>query len=210
MKFLLEEIDRYEKRIQKIKEHPDPTKPKSNILLYELERDLRKAQVKAWQNGKYFATGLYPAALLNALGFEVLDPIMAADRTSGPRAAGYMSQVRSLGLPEQVCDRTAIYIPVILNNDFPKPHFIVASNWECECIPLSGVLLGRLLDIPIYYLDVSFEADNETLAYVTDQFREMIEFAEKKFPGIHYDEGKLMAIQEIDKAWYEVWKEIYE
>jgi len=210
MKFLKQEIERYERRIKQIQENPDPTKPKANIILYELERDLRKHQLDMAKKGKLFATGMYPAALLSALGFEVLDAIMAADRTSGSRAAVYMNQVRSQGLPEQTCDRTVIYLPMILSGDFPKPDFIVAMNWECECIPLSGIALGRLLEVPIYYVDVSFEADNETLSYVTDQFRELIEFAERKFPGIKYNEERLIELQAVDKAWYDVWKEIYE
>ena len=208
--FFREEVSRYERRVKKIRENPDPTKPKSNILYYELERDARKAQIEAWEKGVPFATGLYPPVILRAMGFEVFDGVMAADRTHGERAAKYFNDVRKFGLPEAVCDRTSIVIPMVLNEDCPKPSFIVSCNWECENIPLGNNYLAHHLDIPLYYLDVPFDRDDYSLDYVTDQFGELIEFAENNVPGVKYQEEKLIELQEYEKEWHDCYKEIYE
>ena len=45
MAYIESELARDERRIKKIKENPDPTKPKSNVLLYECDRDLMSEQI---------------------------------------------------------------------------------------------------------------------------------------------------------------------
>jgi len=129
--YLKNEMASCERRIKKISENPDPSKPKSNILLYELERDLRQEQIEAYENGKPLGiTGLGP--LPRAMGMVPWDAIMAADRTHGKAATQYFAQVRKLGMPDHTCDRCSILVPMILNGDFPKPSFLFTSNFECK------------------------------------------------------------------------------
>lgn len=210
LKFLEEEAVRYDKRVQKILANPDPTKPKSNYLMYELERDNRLANIEAYKAGKPFATGLYPPTILKALGLEIWDGVMASDRVSGEQTKRYFEMVQREGLPYQTCDRTVMSIPMITSGDCPKPSFIVNCNWECENIPLCHNFVGKYYDIPTYYLDVPIETSDRTLEYVADQFAELIEFAERYVPGAKYDEDKLIEMQTWELRWYKAYRDIYE
>ena len=209
MEFLEVEIEKYQRRVDKIKANPDPTKLQSNLQVYELERDERIAELEAWKQGKPFATGMFPPVLLKAMGFEIYDAEMACDRMERWQVKKYLQRCRELGFPDQICDRTVLKIPVVLDEDFPNLSLVVASNWECENIPLTFQTLAHLRHIPYYYLDVPFEANERTLQYVVEQLREVIDLAESKVPGVKYDEEKLIEVQNIERRWYELYHNIH-
>ncbi|HEX78195.1 MAG TPA: 2-hydroxyacyl-CoA dehydratase [Dehalococcoidia bacterium] len=209
MEFLETEIAKYQRRIDKIKANPDPTKLKSNLQMYELERDERIAELEAWKQGKPFASGMFPPVLLRSMGFEIYDAEMACDRMERWQVKKYLQRCRELGFPDQICDRTVLKIPMVLDEDFPNLSLVVANNWECESIPLTFQTIAHLRGIPYYYLDVPFEANEETLQYVVEQLRELIDLAESTVPGIKYDEDKLIEVQNIEKRWYELYQDIH-
>jgi benzoyl-CoA reductase/2-hydroxyglutaryl-CoA dehydratase subunit BcrC/BadD/HgdB len=201
--YLEREIATCERRIKKIKDNPDSTKPISNILLYEQERDLRIEQREAYKSGKPIGTaGVGPLA--RAMGLVPWDAIMAADRTHGQAAKDYFETIRKEGMPEHTCDRCSILIPMVLQGDFPKPQFIAMSNFECIPVYLANATVSQFLDIPTYNIDLPIksykqEHDEEGLAYVTAQMQEMIAYIEKNVPGTKYDEARLIELQEYDR-----------
>ena len=63
------ELARDERRIKKISENTDPTKPKSNILLYECDKDLRIEQINAVKEGKPPFCQIYNGPMARGMGF---------------------------------------------------------------------------------------------------------------------------------------------
>jgi benzoyl-CoA reductase/2-hydroxyglutaryl-CoA dehydratase subunit BcrC/BadD/HgdB len=201
--YLEHEIARCERRIKRIKDDPDPTKPKSNTLLYELERDFRIEQREACESGKPIGIASF-GGLTRAMGMVPWDAIMAADRTYGQAATNYFEIIRKEGMPEHTCDRCSILIPMLINGDFPRPQFTGMSNFECIPIYLAHATVCQLLNIPTYNIDLPIksykqEHDEEGLAYVTAQIKEMVEYIERYVPGAKYDEARLIELQEYDR-----------
>ncbi len=211
--YLETEIARCERRIKKIKENPDPSKPKSNILLYEMERDFRIEQKEAYKLGKPIGfAGMGP--LTRALGMVPWDAIMAADRTHGKEATRYFDIIRKEGMPEHTCDRCSVLIPMMLNEDFPRPNFVTTSNFECIPIYLAHLMVAQVMDIPFFNVDRHFknykgELDDELLQYVTDQMGELVEYVEKKVPGCKYDEDYLIELQEYDRQYLKYFQQLW-
>ncbi len=211
--YLENEIARCERRIKKIKENPDPAKPRSNIRLYEMEKELRVEQREAYQAGRPIGyAGIGP--LTRALGMVPWDAIMAADRTHGEAATRYFDFVRKEGMPEHTCDRCSILIPMVLKGDFPKPDFVATSNFECIPIYLSQVLVAEFLRIPTFNIDRHFrnykgELDEEVLQYVTGQLEEMIAYVEENVPGCKYNEDKLKELQEYDRQFLQHYQQLW-
>lgn len=201
------EIIKLNKRIKVITDNPDPTKMKSNKLMYELERDLNVHRLKQWKDGVPFADGLYPT-LLRSMGFEAQILDMAADRSQ--LATSHFETIGSLGLPQNACDRTTVLISMAVNKELAPPSLLVSQNRSCDPLKLAYNTLGRLFGTPIRCLDHGLEANNDTLGYVTDQIGDIIEFAEKKIPGIKYDESRLMELQEADRIGFNYLRDIYE
>jgi len=206
--FLDFQIAKLDRRIKNIAENPDPTKPVSNRLLYEIERENVLEMRAALKEGEAFAFGgSTGTTVCVALGFHPWLGIAAADRSAGPLARKYFDILREEGMAEHTCDRTIVLIPMVLKGDFPKPDFLIASNHECEPIFLSTLLLAKLLDIPYFHIDRSFVPwrtleDEAQLKYITDQFGEMIEYVEAKFPKQKYNEDKLIEIQHHRRKYF--------
>ena len=211
--YLTKQIKIMDRRIKKIKENPDPSKPKSNILLYECERDLKLEQLEGHKTGKPIGFATF-GALGRSLGLITWDAIMSADRTHGKDATRYFEIVRNDGMPEVTCDRCSILIPMVLNGDFPSPDFIMTSNWECNPILMSHIVVGEYLEVPMYHVDRHFknykgEFDDEQLKYVTDQVGELVEYVEAKVPGCKYDEDYLIELQHYDRQYLKFFQQLW-
>lgn len=211
MEFMKNQVKIFDRRAQKIAANPDPTKPKSNAMMYELERDNAQKHIDDVAAGAPYAVGLYPAGLFRAMGFNVGGATADADRATPKEAKHYFERVAETGLPYQVCDRCTIMIPQILENDAPIPNVMMANNWECENLPLASCYMANKLDVPFYYLDIPFDVSDRTLNYVTQQFREVIAWLEGLgIPGIKYSEEKLVEIQNLENRYYQAWRDVYE
>ena len=201
--YLDHEIATCERRIKRIKENPDPSKPQSNILLYELERDFRIEQKEACKTGKPIGIASM-GGLTRAMGMVPWDAIMSADRTHGSAATQYFETIRKEGIPEHTCDRCNVLIPMVLQGDFPKPQFAFMSNFECIPVLFAHAALSDIMGLPTYNIDIpikSFKRDNdeEGLAYVTEQLQEMVAYIEKNVPSTKYNEELLVELQEYDR-----------
>jgi len=103
---------------------------------------------------------------------------------------------------------------MVLNGDFPKPVFLLTSNYECMPLLLSYALVAQLMDIPTFNIDRHFkdyknEHDDELLKYVTDQIEEMIEYIEERVPGCKYNEDLLLELQEYDRQYLRYFQELW-
>ena len=194
-------LAKLERRIKNIKENPDPTKPRSNILLYEMERDDVLAKMEDIKSGKRRPIVALEASMLPA-AFRAAPwgATVAADRSAGPMARRYFDIIREEGMAEHTCDRTIVLIPMVLRGDYPKPDYVMVTNYECMPIYLSSLLVAQRLNIPYYVLDRKYTPfkpleDDKQLKYITDQLGEMVEDIEAKLPGCKYDEDRLIETQ---------------
>ena len=204
------EIDRLDIRLRKICEKPDPTKLKSNKLLYALQLDLRKAQLAAWtEKRKPIAlSSEWLEPLLRSLGFQPLDYQDLADRVGD--ASTYLKDVRAIGFSEDSCDRVTLYLTLCKKGELPTPDFIPIRFWGCDMIYQSQVALAHMLGVPYFVSDHGMEWDEPNLQYVTNQLQEMINYVECTIPGIRFDDTKLAELVEADTAALQYLREIYQ
>lgn len=208
MRFLENEIKRFEKRIKRIRENPDPARLRSTEMLYQLEIDDRVWQLEAVRDGKLIADGWGLHPLLRAMGFIILDFDRASDKTAAADPDRYLKAIRTAGLPVWGCDRTLTMVTLCTTGDYPVPSFLLNSSIVCTPMMLGLNSLATWFNVPSVTVDIPLEANEANLRYTTDQLHEAIEFAEAKVPGVKYDEDKLIEFQEYDRISYEYQKEI--
>jgi benzoyl-CoA reductase/2-hydroxyglutaryl-CoA dehydratase subunit BcrC/BadD/HgdB len=211
--YLEKEIATCERRIRRIKENPDPNKPASNVMLYELERDFRIEQREAYASGK--PLGLVSVGgLTRAMGLVPWDGVPAADRTHGPDVKRYFDIIRKEGMPEHTCDRCSVLIPMLLEGDFPRPDFLVTSNFECIPIYLAELFVAQMENIPYFNVDRPFtnymgKMDDKALHYVTSQLEEAVQYIERSVPGCKYNEEYLIELQEYDRQYLQCFQQLW-
>ncbi|MBM2825545.1 MAG: hgdA [Dehalococcoidales bacterium] len=210
MKYLETTIAKHQRRIKKIKENPDPTKLKSNLMLYEMELDETIAELEDFKTGKPFAAGS-PGLLMRAMGFCSSGGFGAADRTAqGEGSTRYLDSLRDGGWPELACDRTVVSVLLVTGGDCPKPDFFSICNQACEFTSYSSHAMAQWGNVPYFVVDIGNDVNDENLRYVADQLGEEIEFIESRVPGVKYNQDKLIELQYYDRQMTDILKEIYE
>ncbi len=210
--FLKQQITKFDRRIKSIRENPDPSKPKSNLLLYECERDVCLEQLNALREGKPISN-IMPGPITRALGFVPRG--RPADAIAPEQVKTYFEKIRKEEIAEYTCDRTVLVFPLILGGDFPKLSLLVPHDCECTPVYLSQLLMAHLLNVPCFVMDRHLDSyrnlmEDDKLKYTADQFGELIEFAEAKIPGCKYDEDKLIEIQYHDRQFLNYQRQIWE
>jgi hypothetical protein len=212
MNFYEYNIERLQKRIQRIKENPDPTKLRSNLLRYEIELDLAHEQLAAWREGKPFSDGggFMAGTLVRAMGFTPTGSVGPAYATAEPEK--YLEKARARGLPvDNSCDMTSMPFAMMECGDLPKEDLLICDQHACTPMLLSHIFVSHSQGQYTYPIDIGFREDEVNLKHVTEQLEAFIEDAEKQFPGvIKYDEGRLIELQSCEEAVRQYSMEMYE
>ncbi|MFC1990503.1 2-hydroxyacyl-CoA dehydratase [Chloroflexota bacterium] len=209
-RYLENQAAKLQRRVKTIKENPDPTKLKSNLMLFELQLDDTIGQLEDIKNGKPFAYG-HPGNLLRATGFTVYGGHQAADKTAqGEGSTRYLDCLRDGGWPELACDRTSVVIVMVTSGDYHRPDFVSICNSACEMGAHNSQALALLSKVPYFIVDIGIDCDEENLRYVTDQLAEEVEYMESKVPGAKYDEAELVRLQHYGREAAKISREIYE
>ncbi len=213
MNYLEAEVAKYERRVKRIRENPDATKLKSNVLLYEMFLDYRKQTLKDWQDGvpfAYLSGGSVYNHLFRAMGFRTIHLPNTADRAVSD-AARYLEISRQRGYPDNTCDRIQVYLGLTMSGELPRPSFLFYYGGECLQLTYGGRWLAEEFKVPSYCLDYPLEnSGHEGYQHVLKQYREMISLCESEVPGIKFDEAKLADYQRKADMIHSFNQEIFE
>jgi hypothetical protein len=193
-------IERSARRLKAVNENPDPSKLRSNRLAYELEYNEFCAMRDAWRQGKPFSMGL-GANLSRALGFQPIGyPLVVARFLE--EAPRYRQVVLNTGMPEHLCDFITLGNAAGYAGDLPPLSFIFVEKGECSVSTYAQRALAEHYGVPMFTIDDPLEYNEENVKYVADQLGELIEFAERKIPGIKYNRDRHLELQEADSIAY--------
>ncbi|MDP6730444.1 MAG: 2-hydroxyacyl-CoA dehydratase family protein [SAR324 cluster bacterium] len=211
MRFWKEELKKYDRRLKKIEENPDPTKLKSNQLLYQIWRDYRYCQLQAWEEGKPFAYtgGGVPFKLIKAMGLRSCSLGIEGDK-AGKLSEKYFATVRKLGYPDHGCDRIMSGLGMVLAQEMPEPAIVFAGNYPCDPEHLSAEALRDMFGCPSFAIDIPGKNDDWALGYVTGQLRDLIKFIEQEIPGTKYNEDTLKQFHQLWSRQQKALRDVYE
>ncbi len=190
-------IDRLQKQIKRIEENPDPTRLKSNKMLYELQIEEHKALLQAEREHRpqsYSSPGITPLWL--ALGI-LSGHDSSQDNTRATYLEGFMNKAREKGFPvDNACEMSMAGLARWAAGEATQLARAPMCNLACTGFWLSDTVMHHMKPEPMYFLSKGFEENEDSLKYVVEQLQEYITFAENMYPGIvKYDEAKLAEIQ---------------
>ena len=210
MNFYEEYLGKLQRRIKKLEDNPDKERLKSNKIRYELALERTQEQLDAWNKGKPFSDGggFMAGALVKAMGFVPAGSVSTAFQTMQPQK--YLEHAAAKGFPvENSCDMTMMPFAMMECGDVPMEDLTVCDQHACTPMLLRGIHVAHTTDSHTFYIDVPYKQDLTSIKYVAEQMGEFIEFSEKHFPGIKYDESKLIELQEIEDEALKYSFEIY-
>jgi hypothetical protein len=206
VKLFEEWVEKYERRIKKITENPDPKLARSNLTLYKLMLDQVRDEVEAWR-AEYTQPVCYTDVFMIfgwALGFRTHFVEGYADRLTPVQAAHYFKLIRNTGWPDNSCDRVQLNAAVGVSGDIPAPDVVITELDNCDSLVQSSIVQARHWKVPLLTVDCPpFEQGRDAIRYVEEQLWDIIRFCEKNFPGIKYDPAKLTELQKLHKYCFE-------
>lgn len=96
----------------------------------------------------------------------------------------YIDEAEGAGIPPDACTLPRIGMGMALEEQFPPPLAIVASNAPCDAGMTSYALYERLAGVPAFRLDLPYRfRDERAVDYYVGELERMIAFLEEHTPG---------------------------
>lgn len=207
--FIDEQIMNLQRRIKTIEDNPRAEFLKCNKLRYEVELEYFLWVMDAWKEGKPFAILRNMEQLTQPLGFAHETYIGWGDRVRDPQK--YLNiAVNRCGFPEHTCDRTMTALGLYLSGEVPPPRLFVGNRGPCDPEKWSSVAAAKFTGALFFDMNRLTSTGYDNICCWADQVAEVIEFAEKSIPGIHYDEDKLIELLEMDQKSIDYLRETYQ
>ena len=118
-----------------------------------------------------------PCELLEAAGITPMCAEMLSAYISGSWAeAVFADAAESEGIAETYCSYHKVLLGAAYLNVMPKPAMVINTSLVCDANHLTFRELAAHYAVPHYYVDVPPEQNEESVAYVADQFRDLAAF----------------------------------
>ncbi len=132
-----------------------------------------------------------PCELLQEVGLAPYSVEGFSSGLSGSRAEQtFLQDAENSGLSETLCSYHKTFIGAALSGVLPKPLCIVYTNLACDANLLTFRYLAEHFQVPAFAIDVPFNPNDENVAYVADQLRDLALFLKHR-TGREVDEDSL-------------------
>lgn len=204
-------IQKLEKRIEKMKTNPDPNRPKSNLIRYEMTLDQAKARRDAIAAGKPFCDGGGPffiSILTGSMGFNGTGFLEANYQTGN--AGEYMRQAGQNGLPvESACDMAVMPLAMTDLGMVPLEDCALCDAHGCTAMMLRTFYSACKNKKDAFTIDTPLDQDYDGIKSVAAQLQDFIDYAEANY-DVHYDEDKLAETLEKQEEFEAILFDAYE
>jgi len=211
--YIQEQVDRQRSALQKL-EADSAVDRKIEIEALKCLIDSSEKIITAVAEGKtlvWLTAGISPEIFvtmdiqsLNLLGFA---RTMTELRPEG--ATEFIDRAENLWLPPQTCSVLKMVIGGILAEQIPTPDLIIAGSHPCDSAIAGFEVIGELVKVPVFYLDIPSWKDDRTLDYVGSETKRMISFLEEH-TGRKLDIGRLRDVAEESNKAEELYLEVKE
>ncbi len=134
-----------------------------------------------------------PCEIIRSFGLNTI----FAEGFSGYMTGAYVEKAlaevaEASGIAETYCSYHKILMGAAFSGVLPRPKFIANTSTVCDANNLTFRALAEYYNVPQFYVDVPSVRDEDSVAYVAQQLKEMASFIERQ-TGRSLDEDKLKA-----------------
>lgn len=216
-------LEKYDRRVKRIIENPDPALMESNLLLYQILRDEAQKGAEFFESKSevpvIYHTENAPDRFFEAMGFEAINLELNADHLTSQQCTRYFELGRSYGFPDNICDRVQLSHAVGISGDFPPPDLVFAVVGDCDLMSQAMASIARYWEVPLVGVDMGFHEEAEmgqddyyrAMRFAFKQMQEFMKFCESKWPDhIRYDAAKLEEYQTMNREFTKRADEVFQ
>lgn len=134
---------------------------------------------------------LMPCEMLEAMSVVPMCAEMYSCFINGAYAEPIFAETAEAeGIAESYCSYHKVLLGSAYSGVLPAPKFIVNTSLVCDANNLTFRELADFYRVPQFYVDVPLEQNEDNVAYVADELRELKKFMEDN-TGRHLDENIL-------------------
>ncbi|MCI2058896.1 MAG: 2-hydroxyacyl-CoA dehydratase family protein [Oscillibacter sp.] len=164
----------------KLRFRPDPRLPASRQYLALL---LNRAVVDTLSHPEstVLTSVFLPCELLHAMDLRPMCAELYSAFLNGAHAErAFAEAAEAAGIAETYCSYHKILLGSAYTGVLPRPACVANTSLVCDANNLTFRALSQWYGVPQYYVDVPPRRGEESLAYVTEQLRELAAFLEKQ------------------------------
>lgn len=120
---------------------------------------------------------------------------MAAFFARSDSIDNFLKLTEQNNLARDICTNVRGAFGVALANCYPTPDIIMVNNHPCDSLAKLAYIMGELYEKPYLPLDVPNYLGDESVEYLTNQFKNIM-FEIEKLIGVKYDEEKFKKVIE--------------
>ncbi|MGI6754982.1 MAG: 2-hydroxyacyl-CoA dehydratase subunit D [Atopobiaceae bacterium] len=87
--------------------------------------------------------------------------------------AGFAAEAENAGLPATYCSYHRVLMGMATTGVLTKPRMLASCSVACDANNLTFKTLAKRWEIPHFFVDVPYEADEDSISYVADQLRDL-------------------------------------
>ncbi|MCI1944996.1 2-hydroxyacyl-CoA dehydratase subunit D [Clostridium luticellarii] len=176
----------------KDKNLPDSLNYLNKLCLEFILKPLRNPE------GSAFVTIFSPVEIFNAMDITPFLLEGFSSFLSGTRCEdAFIDCAEKSGISDTLCSYHKAFIGAVEANVVPRPKFAVTSSMICDGNLNTIRYVSKKYNIPYYYLDIPYEYNEDTEAYVVGQLHEMVEFIQDIMKR-RFDEERFREIIRIE------------
>lgn len=115
------------------------------------------------------------AAGLTPYSAEALSCFMAGTKCE----QAFLKKTEEEGFPETMCSYHRVFLGAALTKLLPKPRCMVYTNLACDGNMMTFPYLKQEQQLPGFFIEVPYEKNQDSVAYVAGQLRELKGFLEE-------------------------------
>lgn len=117
--------------------------------------------------------------------------------------AEMLTRAEAYGIPQESCSASKVAAAAYLENQVPKPDFIVGSSHPCDSGVSAYPTLQYLTSSPLFILDTPYWDDSDSYVYYEQNIREMISFIEEQMDAeLDWEKLRIACEEENETNFY--------
>lgn len=177
---LKEMAEKFDRRIQKLRQNPSVSGLQSTRLAYEMIRDYYRYLAEPKREGEFLTIhdGFIPSEILDAMDIRILNLEFLAYHCVQV-CPHFIDRAEKAGISSDTCSSCRCEIGLVMDGGFPQPDFIIFETGTCENQFKTNAFLADYYHCPLFVINTPYYLNQTSIEYYVSELKELIDSLER-------------------------------